>query len=191
MPSTNAVKKYLKGGIYHVYNRGNNKDLIFFYEEDYLLFKYLLFRYLTKPTNGKKIQNYSGAIKLHAFCLMPNHFHMILEQLGNKTMSGFMKSLLVSYSLIVNGKHKRVGHVFQGVYKARLLATDADLMTVSNYIHLNPVELGKDPTGYLYSSYRYYLDTNKDCEFLTKDKLCKYVPGLTSIGARPRSGLRP
>lgn len=154
------MKKYIEGGIYHVYNRGVNKQEIFFDAEDYITFLRLFNNYLKTPTNGslcQKTKNFHGKIKLLVFSLIPNHPHLILQQLGKHDMDDFMHSLMTSYSLRVNKRHERVGHLFQDTYKARIIENDYDLINTSFYVHNNPQkELAQDQFKYPYSSISSY-----------------------------------
>lgn len=150
----NAVKQYVEKGIYHVYNRGVNKNSIFFNKNDFRIFVRLLDRYLIEPRNKGFVSHkiYFDRIKLYAFCLLENHFHLLLEQKDNAAMGDFMKSLITSFTMRINKKNNRTGHLFQGVYKARLIEDDIDLIGMSRYIHLNPKDLSADPMNYYYSS---------------------------------------
>ena len=93
---------------------------------------------------------------------MPNHFHLLLNQVSKESMRHFMQSLCTSYSMYFNKKYKRIGSLFQDIYKAALIVEDPYLLHLSRYIHLNPIELltGPSPVSvekYPYSSYAYYL----------------------------------
>lgn len=180
MPSINAIKNYQEGGFYHVYNRGDNREIIFPEDEDYGIIDYLLNRYLTNLTYLKSPKNYYGKIKLHAYCFMPNHIHMILEQAKSRDMVAFMTSFSTSLCMIINKKYKKIGHLFQGVYKARLLGDDTSLLTIANYIHENPIDICSNIWEYPYSSLRhYYRNTNID--YLTKDRILGIDPAYGSI----------
>lgn len=106
---------------------------------------------------------------LHAYCLMPNHFHLLVE-VNRFALSTIMQSLLTRYSKRFNIRHRRLGHLFQGRYKAILCQKDAYLQELVRYTHLNPVraKLVKDPKAWPWSSHRQYLGDNKgnlaDCQ---------------------------
>ena len=170
MPSKNSIKTYVVDGIYHVYNRGVAKQPIFLQDKDYLVFLSRLSEILTDPKNQSKSRkvklseetdrrNHSGKIKLLGYCLMPNHYHLLIQQTDPDSMTNFMKTLFTSYSMYFNRTHDRVGGVFQGRYKASLVDTDEYLMHLSRYIHLNPLKLEGGVESYDYSSFRYYRDT--------------------------------
>jgi len=136
-----------EGAFYHVTARGNERRKIFLSHRDYEKF----LSYLTDA-----VQKY-GVI-LHAFVLMANHYHLIVET-PKANLSVFMHSLNSAYTTYFNIKRKRAGHLFQGRYKALLIDVDNYLLELSRYIHLNPVRSGitEKPESYRYSSYRTYI----------------------------------
>ena len=166
-------KKFASGVIVHVYNRGNNKEKIFFDEQDYkaFLFRFGLCLGFTQEELNKEsfisvpysririTETIKNNFKLHAFCLMPNHFHLLLEQVGHIPTSKLISKLCTSYAMYLNKKYKRVGHVFQDQFKSVLIENNPQLMWASAYIHMNPVKDGivKDPNEYKWSSYRDYV----------------------------------
>ena len=140
------------GAIYHVMNRGDHSEAIFRDNEDRELFLATLARACEKTD-----------WQVHAFCLMSNHFHLVVETPRGNLVEG-MKWLLGTYTLRFNHKHKLVGHLFSGRYKA--LPVDGSgtgyLKTACDYVHLNPVRAGLlEPEqrleAYFWSSYRLYL----------------------------------
>ncbi len=165
-------KEFAPGGIYHIYNRGNNKEKIFFDEQDYRAFLFRLglsLGFTEEELNKEKLTAlpYSriritkmekGAFNLYAFCLMPNHFHFLIEQIVDMPISKLMLKLCTSYSRYINKKYKKVGHVFQDKFKAVLIKGDPQLMWTSSYIHMNPVKDGlvKHPKEYQWGSYNDY-----------------------------------
>ena len=178
MPHKHTVKVYIKNGYYHVYNRGVEKREIFLDDQDYTAFLYLLKYYfspnqkinqhpLTRVSNTTLIRprplaNVSSEIELLAYCLMPNHFHLLVKQITSRGMPKLLQSLITTYVMYFNRRCDRVGHLFQSTYKAALIQEDPHLLHVSRYIHLNPTELtGSDPVSYPYSSYPYYLGKKK------------------------------
>lgn len=163
MPSRNKVKPYTENGYYHLYNRGVDRLPIFLSEQDYAVFISYLQEYLSPEVNTKRryfCKNYYGQIELLAFCLMPNHFHLLIKQTGPRMIENFMRSLFVRYSGYFNKQHHRVGHLFQDIYKGVLVQQEEQLWWLSRYIHRNPLEILKGETlqSYPYSSYRYYFD---------------------------------
>jgi len=163
-------KEFSSGSILHIYNRGNNKEKIFFDEQDYraFLFRFgLCLGFTEKELNKENLTTmpYSTRIritntdkrdfKLHAFCLMPNHFDLLIEQNKDIQVSKLISKLCTSYAMYLNKKHKRVGHVFQDQFKAVIIENNSQLMWTSAYIHMNPVKnkLVKNPEDHKWNSY--------------------------------------
>lgn len=173
MPSRHIVKTYVKDGYYHVYNRGVEKRIIFEDEQDYKVFLNYLKGYVTpidkigiKKTFtlqgltfkgvARQPKNYSGKIEILVFCLMPNHFHLVIKTLTEDSLKKFMQSLMTRYTIYFNKKNDRVGSLFQGTYKGVLVSDENYLLHLSRYIHLNPSEITNNLESY-YSSYGNYL----------------------------------
>jgi len=136
------------GALYHVTSRGNDKKDIFRSIKDREKF----LSYLSSAWERH------GAV-FHAYCLMSNHFHLMLETpLGN--LSRIMKHINGSYTTYFNVKHKRAGHLLQGRYKAILVQADTYAAELSRYIHLNPVraKMVQSPEEYQWSSCCRYLE---------------------------------
>lgn len=133
---------------YHVLNRGNEKKPIFFEAENYLYF-------LKQP--GKYLR-LSDTI-LIAYCLMPNHFHLLIREIKENSLAKCLHALQTSYAKAVNKKYGRSGHLFQDTYQKIVIEDDAYLVYLSRYIHLNPVMAGlvSLPEEWEYSSYRDYI----------------------------------
>ncbi len=144
VPSRNKVKQWGAGEVYHIYNRGNNKQKIFFDAEDYRVFLNLLkVRLQKEPFRDKyyRLQKgWYGDVELLAFCLMPNHFHLLLFQKEQYSISELMRSVMTSYVGYINKKYQRSGHLFQDVFKAARIDEDGYWQHISRYIHLNPRE---------------------------------------------------
>lgn len=159
MPSKHRLKIYVEDSYYHVFNRGVNKAKIFIDEQDYWYFIKLISRYL-EPYNNEEAKgeypNFAGEVSIVAYCLMPNHFHILLHQVSEQGMTKFMRALSTSYTMYMNKKYHRVGTLFQGSFKAIHISNDSYLTHLSRYIHRNPNlwEL------YPHSSYRQYLKTD-------------------------------
>lgn len=180
MPCKNSIKQYLENGYYHIYNRGVDKREIFLDDQDYLVFLHLLKFYLSpqdiKYQTNHPLTEVTGIIpvRLHllstlpeeidliAYCLMPNHFHLLIKQLSKDGVTKLLRKVLTTYVMYFNRRHKRIGHLFQGIFKAVLVDNDSYLLHLSRYLHLNPCELtGMTPVNYSYSSYQYYLGYKK------------------------------
>ncbi|MHB1316841.1 MAG: transposase [Minisyncoccota bacterium] len=172
------------GSIVHIYNRGNNKEKIFYDEKDYeafILRLSLALGYTQEET--KNIINVPNSririspskkddFKLHAFCLMPNHFHLLIEQCGDTTISSLLSKVSTSFSMYINKRHGRVGHVFQDQFKSVLVDSNEQLMWVSAYIHMNPVKdnIVKNPEEYKWSSYKEFTG-KRDMIIISQDLL--------------------
>ena len=127
-----SKRNFQKNSFYHIYNRGNNKERIFKMAEDKKLFISLLYKY-RKGTD----------IIIDTYTIMDNHFHLIVNIGRNPdTISKFMQKVCTTYAMIINKKYKRVGHLFQGRFQAKLLRFKKDLKQARNYIKQNPVKEG-------------------------------------------------
>jgi len=132
------------GAIYHVTNRGNAQEAIFRSDKDRKLFLIVL---------GEAVSRYGWLC--HAYCLMDNHYHLLLET-PEPNLSLGMRHLNGVYTQKFNRQHERAGHLFQGRYKAILVDRDSYLLELIRYITRNPVRAGmvKDASRYVWSSYR-------------------------------------
>jgi putative transposase len=132
------------GAIYHVTSRGNEKRPIFRDDED---------RYTFLDTQEAVNKRYHWIC--HAYCLMDNHYHLLVETPEGNLSLG-MRQLNGVYTQYFNKRHKRTGHLFQGRYKAILIQKESHLLEVCRYVVLNPVRAGlvERPEGWKWSSYR-------------------------------------
>jgi len=135
------------GSLFHVMARGNDGRKTFLDAQDYQAF----FRALSE-------QKQKTPFLIYAFCLMPNHFHLLMET-ERFSLSVIMQRLLTRYVKRFNFRHQRVGHLFQGRYKAILCQKDSYLQELIRYIHLNPVraKMVKEVSAWKWSSHREYL----------------------------------
>ena len=165
-----------EGAIYHITSRGNERSNVF--QEDY---------------DKKRFQEKLAAaveqhgVRLYAYVIMTNHYHLLLETpRGN--LSRFMQQFNTSYTMYYNVKHNRVGHLFSGRYKAKVVNGDEYLLTLTRYIHLNPVKISSVKnlgpakrinklSGYQWSSYPGYIGAAK------QDKWVDYGP-LTELAGQ-------
>lgn len=133
------------GEIYHVVNRGNNRQAIFLESSDQRHYLRCLYHYKIKY-----------AFRLFAFCLMTNHIHLLLRVSEQGTVSKIMQSLTVAYNRWYNFKYKSSGHVWQGRFSSSLVSDDEYLLTAMQYIEQNPLRAGmvNNIGDYLFSSYR-------------------------------------
>jgi len=135
---------YRKGNIYHVYNRGCNRELIFFKNDHY--------RFLIRKIE-ENIQFYN--IKMIGYCLMPNHYHFLVKQMTDDSVSNMLKYIFNTYTQKVNAEMGRSGTLFEGRAKNILIDKEEYLAHLIRYIHLNPVKAGlvSSPEEWQYSNY--------------------------------------
>lgn len=144
--------KLVPGEFYHIYNRGNSKQIIFKDDFDYQRFQILL--YLSNSTKYFKVENLrrektnffeadraQQLVAIGAYCLMPNHYHLLLTPLVEDGVSLFMKKLGTGYSMFFNKRYDRTGTLFEGRYKSQWADSDEYLKYLYSYIHLNPMKL--------------------------------------------------
>ncbi|MCM2357752.1 MAG: transposase [Geobacteraceae bacterium] len=169
------------GAVYHVTCRGNERRSIFQDEDDRKKF----LRILSQSLN-------IYAVKLHAYVLMDNHFHLLVETpLGN--LSEFMRHFNITYTSAFNRRHSRVGHLYQGRYKSILVEKETYLSVLSRYIHLNPIRVRKLENSnasekleqllrYPWSSLPGYLDKRK------REGMIDYALVLSDYGGDTENG---
>ena len=147
------------GALYHVTARGNARADIYLDKADREEFLRLL---------TLTIKRYDWYC--HAYCLMDNHYHLLIET-NTASLSKGMKILNGSYTQHFNRQHQRVGHVFQGRFKAILVQKDSYLLELARYIVLNPVraEMIRHPKEWSWSSYRATAGLAEPAECLTTD----------------------
>ncbi|MBI4185710.1 transposase [Candidatus Berkelbacteria bacterium] len=163
---------FVTDGFYHVYNRGVAKQPLFVNDSDRdHLLKTLSFYLESEPPKRLSIVSdellletlsqlvTSPLVEILAYCLMPNHFHLLVKQRSDGGVSTFLRRAQNSYTRYYNTKYYRVGTMFQGRFHAVEVTTDAQLLHVSRYIHLNPVvaRLSKKASDYNWSSYPQYV----------------------------------
>ncbi len=123
--------KFKKGGLYHIYNRGNRKREVFYSHKDYEKFVFLSRKYSD-----------IFSIEILQRCLMENHYHLILKQKSEHSISKLMHRIGLTYTMYINRKYKLVGHAFQGKFQAKEIKTLRGLATAARYVRLNPVKAG-------------------------------------------------
>lgn len=190
---------FVHGEFYHIYNRGNNKQTIFHDKADYHRFLKLL--YTANSEKNLVIRNFSKEVyqlergerfvSIGAYCLMPNHFHILITQTKKGDITKFMHKLCTSYSMYYNNKYQRTGKLFEGKFKSEYANNDRYLKYLFSYIHLNPLKL-KDPdwkrktsmkwaraflSDYNFSSYLDYLGKEReDRVILNRSDFPNYFP---------------
>ncbi len=178
--------------IYHVFNRGVNKADIFLSDEDYSQFLEAAIHYKNKNnkfsyqkrTNSSdhdpvSLQPEQGKVEVMAYCLMPNHFHLLLKQLIDGGLTSYFRHLANSYSHYINIKYQRSGPLFGGRFKSVLIESDEQLLHVSRYIHLNPLvsKIVSDLKRYKWSSYLGYVTNNID-NLANSERILTYFKSL-------------
>ncbi len=145
---------FAEGEFYHVYNRGVEKRIIFLTDGDYARMELLL--YLCNSKTAVNIRAYrergfsyeslwsldidKPLVDIGAWCLMQNHFHLLVHESRAGGISQFMLKLTTAYSMYFNAKNERVGSLMQGPFKAEHVSSDRHLQYLFSYIHLNPVK---------------------------------------------------
>ncbi|TRZ64710.1 MAG: hypothetical protein D4Q79_00970 [Spirochaetia bacterium] len=153
---------FVNNQIYHIYNRGVEKRNIFLDKQDYFRFIHNLFEFNDEePATNiyyklpylqsyevqlRKVEAKERAprkmfVEILAFCLMPNHFHLLIKQKIDNGIVRFMQKLGTGYTNYFNNKNKRVGSLFQGRFKAVLVEKDSHFIHLPYYIHLNPLDI--------------------------------------------------
>ena len=142
MPSKNVIRENDTNAYYHVYNRGAGKQPIFLDDQDRYKFLSLLARHLDPSDKSRRSDGLPYPIfdvELLAYCLMSNHFHLLLYQDDDSTaVSSLMKSVDTAYTMYFNKKYKASGHLFQGVFKSSHITSESYLLHITRYIHMNP-----------------------------------------------------
>lgn len=150
-----SIRKFsfMPGEFYHVYNRGNSKQKIFHTKSDYEHFISLLYLcntnlnlnlYISEKTKGfdrYSVEREDLLVDIGAYCLMPNHFHLLLTECEEGGVSKFMQKLSTAYVMYYNKKYSRTGGLFEGKFKSQYIDNDTYLKYIFSYIHLNPIKL--------------------------------------------------
>jgi len=167
---------------FHIYNRGTDKREVFCDKKDYERFMESLYLFNSEERVILKVipkkerffhERNNTIVDIGAYCLMPNHFHLLIRSKEESGVSNFMQKLQTAYTMYFNKKYKRSGVLFQGVFKAIHIKRDEYLKYLFSYIHLNPIKIidkdwkekglnnlseAKDfLSSYKYSSYLDYL----------------------------------
>jgi putative transposase len=203
------------GEIYHIYNRGVEKRKVFLDIRDHLRFVHDLFEFNDKepvinverrfnPRDNKietvKIQSSrentprdrKQMVEILAYCLMPNHYHLMMRQVIDNGITEFMRKIGSGYTNYFNLKYERVGPLFQGKYKLTYVSNDTHLLHLPHYIHLNPVGINfpdweesgiKNPRdavkyleNYKWSSFPDYCGKRYSNPLLNKEAISEVLP---------------
>lgn len=154
-------KKFGPGEYYHIYNRGNGKADVFLDEQDFTFFILRLRQNLfpDEKTLNRLRPLPPNSFSLISYCLMPNHFHLLLRQNSDIPTTKLLTKVCTSYSMYFNKKYNHTGHVFQDQYKQINIDDDSYLVWLSFYIHQNPKVAGfiDNPADYKWSSCGYFI----------------------------------
>ena len=158
---------FAAGLLYHVIVRGNQRRKTFRHDDDYRAYLDRLEKYRTRCQ-----------VRIYAYCLMPNHVHLLVET-GSTPLAKFMQGLQQSYTQYFNRRYRKIGHLFQGRYKAIICDRDKYLLALIRYIHLNAVraKLASRPERYRYSGHKCYLNNGTA-------KIVETTPVLKLIGGK-------
>ena len=160
---------FANGETYHIFNRGVEKRTIFLNKSDYKRFVKTIFYYVrernlkyslsTSDTDPDWNNRGGRLVEILSYCLMPNHFHLLITQKQDKGVSKFLRIMQNSYTRYFNTKYKRVGPLLQGAFKAVHIKSEEQFLHITRYIHLNPfvADLCRKPEDYPWSSYPAYL----------------------------------
>ncbi len=151
-----GIVNYVDNEYYHVYNRGAHQARIFFSDRNYFFCLRLAQKYLEKY-----------AIRISAYCLMPNHYHFLLTQKPGGSISRFLQTTFNAYTQAINKSLSHSGTLFQGKAKSKHVDSDSAILQLVRYIHLNPVEacLVKSPKDWKYSDFTAWIKPSNS--FLT------------------------
>lgn len=202
MKVVTTLRVVASGEYYHLFNRGIQRGNIFRDKNDWLRFLFLVL-YCQSPiafSNVRRLMRPAALaegfavpldqqseiianrfVGITAFCLMPNHFHLLVRQVDDAGIARYMQRVIKGYTDYFNTKYDSSGHVFQGRYKSVHIANNDQLLHVSAYIHRNPRELHawKDrEESYPYSSLQDYIDKNRWGNILEMDILASQFRGM-------------
>lgn len=156
---------------YHVISRGNRRDALFLSDRDFRQFLNIL-----------ELVSEQTSFKLAAYCLMTNHYHLLLKT-STVSLSSVMRRINKRYASYFNNHYHLTGHVFEERFFSSQVANSMDMVKASRYIHLNPVraEMVENPEDYQWSSFRLYLTSKNSPPFLTLSPVLELFSGNESM----------
>lgn len=170
MPSKKLKAPLRPDRYYHIYNRGNNKEKIFYHSGDYYSFLALYKKYV------------AFYVKTYAFCLIPNHFHFLIKtgfgfDSSQVSIANQLRKVFICHTQRINFMQRRTGGLFTKSYQRIEIQDEAYLTQVVNYIHKNPVKHGVERNfeKYIYSSYKIFLSDSET--LLARDEVLEWYGG--------------
>ncbi len=170
---------FVPGEYYHIVNRGVHKQKLFIDTRDYSRFLFLIL-YFQSPESFINIGRFASyfvkhrvfnisektytkiirerEVNLHAFCIMPNHFHLLISEEVEGGISRYLQRVQNSYGKYFNTRYSKSGHVFEGPFRAVLIEDNEQLLHTSAYIHRNPIEMKRTQNEYEQYPWSSYLD---------------------------------
>lgn len=180
MKIARKLREWYPGAIYHLMHRGVRRTEIFSDETDYQVFLEIL-----------KVSLDKYQCKIHAYCMMTNHIHLLLET-SEDEIGRFMKCLSERYAMYFNHKYQYRGHLFESRYKSCLVKEDSYFLQTSRYIHLNPVKarIVVKPEDYRWSSYQTMIalkddritERNRTLAYFKDNSILRYRDFVEDIG---------
>lgn len=184
-------RKLLNDNIYHIYNRGVEKRDIFLDYSDYTRFiKNIVYYQQSDKSCPFSDSDFRIAdhvkpdnFEILAYCLMPNHFHLVLKQKAEDGIMTSMSQLSNSYTKYFNQKNNRVGHLFQDRYKAKVVTSDEQLLQLLRYVLLNPytANLAPDIRLYSWTSYNEFFDSKNGLKICETNWIKDYFEDTSSF----------
>lgn len=177
------------GEYYHLCNRGVNKQAIFHDNKDYQRFLFLLLYFQSDarfPQVSRSVKEFvkhpmldnvddiinKRTVELTAFCIMPNHFHLVVKEVEEGGITSYIQRISNAYAKYYNTKYNKSGHVLQGAYRLVHVNSDRQIMHLSAYVHRNPREISKwfkKEDQYPWSSYQDFIAKNRWSNLLMTD----------------------
>lgn len=156
------TRQLVPNACYHIITRGNQRQKLFFDNQDHLYYLSLLHKYKRR-----------FSFRVYGFCLMPNHIHLVGQPEDNNHLAKFMQSLSRAYTAYFNWKYDKAGHLWQGRYKSKIIIKDNYLIDCLHYIELNPVRanLTRSAGEYRWSSHQERITGNSVSKMNLLDQL--------------------
>ncbi|MDP2649330.1 MAG: transposase [bacterium] len=176
---------FVTGDYYHLYNKSFDEQVLFQNRRDYSRFLETLFYYQIQNPKPKfstyrmskifPVDESKKVVEILCYCLMPNHFHLLVKQICEGGISEFMRKAIHSFTKYRNVKYKKQGPLLNGIFKAVRVESDEQLMHLSRYIHLNPLVSGlvRDLKFYSWTSYLAYIGVIEEPK-IAKDEMLKF-----------------